>query len=575
MIDELFRKQVAAGPERVAVSGWDGTLTYRELDDRADELAAELWRAGVRPGGVVAVHHERSAAVVAGLLAVVRIGAGYLALDRRQPADRRAMILADGGVGTVLTRRALVAELPASCAAVCLDGERATGVRVAPDVSVGPEHVAYVAYTSGSTGRPKGVCVPHRAVVRLVRGADYVAIGADDVFVQYAPMAFDAATFEIWGPLLNGGRLVVPPHRDPVPAELGRLVRRERVTVLWLTAGLFQQIVDTALADLRGLRYLLAGGDVLSVRHVNEALSALPDTVLVNGYGPTENTTFSCCHQVGSAVRTPTVPIGRPINGSSAHVLETVAPGEVGELYTGGLGVAHGYLGDPALTAQRFLPDPFAEQPGSRMYRTGDLVRCLPGGDLEFVGRADRQVKIRGFRVEPGEVEAVIAELPGVREAVAVAQRGPANEVRLAGFVTGTVSTLDLRRQLTERLPDYAVPTFVMAVDQLPLTANGKVDRAALAGRTMHPRPEVRSAHRPPDTALEHAVVRLWTDLLGVEGIGADDDFFELGGHSLLGVRVVSDLHAEYGVELSPMTFYLDPTPAGLARALASGEEAR
>ncbi|MBO4207828.1 non-ribosomal peptide synthetase, partial [Micromonospora echinofusca] len=430
---------------------------------------------------------------------------------------------------------------------------------------------AYLAYTSGSTGRPKGVCVPHRAVVRLVVDNGFLPVHPDDVFVQYAPLAFDASTLEVWGPLLNGACLVVPPPEDLSPEELCAYAGKQGATVLWLTAGLFHRAVENGLDHLRGLRYLLAGGDVLSVPHVNRAVAALPDTVLVNGYGPTENTTFSTCHRVTGEVTGDTVPIGRAIRGSTAYVLDDrlrpVPDGEVGELYVGGTGLAHGYLGDPALTASRFVADPFAATPGSRMYRTGDLVRRA-GEQVEFVGRRDRQVKIRGFRVEPAEVEAVAAGVPGVTGAAVVVQGDPSGGRRLAAFVTGTASVLDLRRRLTEALPSYAVPARVTRLDALPLTANGKVDRAALADRETHGRPEVSAGHRPPGTELERAVVQLWEDLMGLDGLGADDDFFELGGHSLLGVQILTELRHGHGVEVSPLSFYLDPTPAGLARTV-------
>jgi amino acid adenylation domain-containing protein len=563
MIYDAFRRQVAKRPDAVAVHD----LTYRELAVRADRLAGRLWEAGVRPGDVVGVYLPRSTSVVIALLAVLRLGAAYLALDHRDPAERRRTILTDAATRTVLTTPEWAAALPHDQDRLFVADESTSDP---PAVAVPPEQVAYVAYTSGSTGRPKGVRVPHRAVARLVLDADYLRIGPDDVFLQYAPVAFDASTLEIWGPLLNGARLVVPPHDLP-PTSLGAVVRQEGVTVLWLTAGLFHEMVDAGLADLGGLRYLLAGGDALSVPHVNRALAALPDTVLVNGYGPTENTTFTCCHHIIEPVHGTTVPIGTPIAGSTAYVLDhrlrPVGPGQTGELYTGGRGVAHGYLGDPALTAGRFVSDPSGPA-GARMYRTGDVVRRQTDGVLDFVGRADRQVKIRGFRVETAEVESAIAALPGVTAAAVVVQHGPAGDRRLAAFVVGGTSSLEIRLRLADVLPEYAVPAFIALRDGLPLTPNGKVDRPELESLVTQARPVLTSDHRPPGTAVERAVAQQWTDLLGIDGIGADDDFFELGGHSLLGVRILGDLRRRYGVELSPLTFYLDPTPAGLARAL-------
>lgn len=570
MIDEVFRAQVARAPDKVAVTGWDAELTYRQLDDRAGQIARQLVLAGVRPGGVVGVHLEQSAAAMAGLLAIVRVGAAYVATDRRYPAERRRMMLADAGADVVLTAKSSIPELPADCLPICLDDSLLVPAVALPDVPASPHHIAYVSYTSGSSGRPKGVCAPHGAVHRLVVDCDYLDLTPDDVFLQHSPLAFDASTLEIWGALLNGCRLVVPNPDERTPEELSALVRREGVTVLWLTAGLFHQVAEAALAAVTGLRYLVAGGDVLSVAHVNKALAALPDTVVVNGYGPTENTTFTCCHPMTSAVPGSTVPIGKPINGTTGYILdEHLRETASGELYAGGLGVAQGYLDAAGHTAERFVPDPFTGG-GARMYRTGDLVRRTPTGAFEFLGRADRQVKIRGFRVEPAEVEHAIAAIAGVVDVAVVAQRATVGELCLAAFVTGSVSTLDIRKRLARSVPWYAIPAVITRVDELPLTPAGKVDRARLADSRTRERPELSAPHRAPATPVENAVVQLWIDLLGIDGIGADDDFFELGGHSLIGVRVIADLHREYGTEVQPVTFYLDPTPAGLARALES-----
>ncbi|MEH1013127.1 non-ribosomal peptide synthetase [Micromonospora sp. CPCC 206060] len=576
MIDELFRQIAARHSARTAVRAWDGELTYEELHRRVDRFARRLQQAGTVPGAVVGVHLPRSAAAVVGLLAILRSGAAYVALDERYPPERRDAILRDAAVDLVLTTSAGLADLPAGCRALTVEDAVDDGSAPPAARPVGPAHLAYLAYTSGSTGRPKGVCVPHRAVVRLVVDNGFLPVRHDDVFVQYAPLAFDASTLEVWAPLLNGACLVIPPPGDLPPEAICAYVAEQRATVLWLTAGLFHRAVETGLDNLRGLRHLLAGGDVLSVPHVNRALAALPDTVVINGYGPTENTTFSTCHRMNSVVTGSTVPIGQPICGTTAYVLDDrlrpVADGQVGELYVGGTGIAHGYLGDPALTATRFVADPFAATPGSRMYRTGDLVRRA-GEQVEFVGRRDRQVKIRGFRVEPGEVEVVAAGVPGVTGAAVVVQDDPSGGRRLAAFLTGTASVLDLRRRLAAALPSYAIPARVTRLDALPLTANGKVDRAALSGWESHSRPEVSADHRQPGTDLELAITQLWEDLMGLDGIGADDDFFELGGHSLLGVQILAELRQGHGVEVSPLSFYLDPTPAGLARTVQAAHQ--
>ncbi|UQS32991.1 non-ribosomal peptide synthetase [Streptomyces fradiae] len=349
--------------------------------------------------------------------------------------------------------------------------------------------------------------------------------------------------------------------------------------------GTAVRLLDGELRPVPDGEVLLAGGDVLSAPHVDRAVRALPGATVVNGYGPTENTTFTCCHPVRGPVGA-TVPIGTAVRGTAVRLLDgelrPVPDGQVGEVYAAGAGLAHGYLGAPAATAARFVADPFGP-PGTRMYRTGDLARRV-GGVLEFAGRADDQVKVRGFRVEPGEVAAALLEHPGVVRAAVVAPAVPgagdggaaAVERRLVAHVVAAADTsvLELRRGLAERLPAYAVPSLIVPVKALPLTPNGKVDRAALEQAGPVARPDVNAAYREPGNALERAVAGLWADRLGMAGVGADDDFFELGGDSLLAVRIIEELRREYGVEVSPLDFYLDPTPAGLAGAVEKGRAA-
>ncbi|MEV6558143.1 non-ribosomal peptide synthetase [Nocardia sp. NPDC051756] len=563
-------------PERVAVIGDGGQLSYAELDRRSDALARYLQESGVRPGDIVAIDARRRITTIVGLLAILKAGAGYLALDERSPRQRRELVLRQSTATIVLTHDGLTPELPANCSAISLDADRPD--QTPAPVTITDLHPAYLAYTSGSTGTPKGVCVPHRAISRLVVDTDFISVTSDDVFLQFAPIAFDASTLEIWGALLNGAQLVLAPGTELSISDLTKLVGHYRVTVLWLTAGLFQQVTDAGLDELRGLRYLLAGGDVLSPAHVRRAVTTLTDTTVINGYGPTENTTFTCCHPVTDVPSGP-IPIGHPIRGTAVRLLDArltpVPDGRAGELYATGTGLAHGYWGNPALTAATFLADPAAEIPGQRMYRTGDLVQRQSTGALDYLGRADQQVKIRGFRIELGEVEAAIAALPGVAGLAVVPQEPRGGGKRLSAWIVGepdhTLSSLDVRRTLTETLPSYAVPTLIRIVDALPLTANGKIDRKALAADQPTERPQLTTAYREPCTAMEAAVTTLWSDHFGIAGIGADDDFFELGGHSLLGVRITADLEREYGVAVSPVTFYLDPTPAGLATAVEQG----
>ena len=584
-IDSLFARLAAEHPHRTAVTGDDASLTYGELDARAELMARRLHAEGVRPGDVVALATRRTATTAVLLLAVLKAGAAYLGLDSRQPPARRDLILRDAAVRVVLADKGMADDLGDAFTVIVpgdevLEQEAGLGQEgaAAPLAPVpGGDRVAYVAYTSGSTGAPKGVCVPHRAVLRLVVGARFLPVTADDVFLHFAPLAFDASTLEVWGALLNGARLAVAPDGDLSLGGLLSFVRDEEVSVMWLTAGLFHQAVDLGLDELRALRMLLAGGDTLSASHVDRALAALPHAVVANGYGPTENTTFTTVHAMTGPSGAATVPIGRPVCGTGVLLLDErlrpVADGEVGEIYATGTGLAHGYLNNPGLTAARFVAHPDPTVPGERMYRTGDLARRAADGTLEFLGRADGQVKVRGFRIETGEVVAALTALPGVARAEVVAPRDGSGARQLIAYVVAADDTrpsaLEMRARLADALPAYAVPALIRVLDELPLTPNGKVDRAALEQRTVRERPEVNAPYREPEGALERAVTGMWADHLGLEGIGSDDDFFELGGHSLLAVALIGELHREYGVEVSPIAFYLDPTPAGLARALA------
>jgi len=441
----LFAAQARLRPDAVAVASDAGDLTYAELDRWSARLARRLAAAGVGPEVRVALLAQRSPAMIAGLLGILKAGGAYVPLDPSYPADRLAWMLADSRSRVLLGQPELLAELPEEAAGAPV--MPLTADPEAPEAMEGPEPsgplpggLAYVMYTSGSTGRPKGVGVTHRNIVRLARESGFADLGADQVFLQLAPISFDASTLEIWAPLLNGGRIAVFPPRRPSLEELGEAIARFGVTSLWLTAGLFHQMVDDRLEALRPLRQLLAGGDVLSPPHVRRALEGLPGLTLINGYGPTEGTTFTCCFPMTAPEQVvEPVPIGRPIGNTRVYVLgpdlRPVPTGVWGELCAGGEGLSRGYLGNPDLTAGRFVPDPFAAEPGGRLYRTGDVARFQPGGLLEFLGRRDGQVKLRGFRIELGEIESALARHPAVREAAVVARDGGPLGRRLIAYV--------------------------------------------------------------------------------------------------------------------------------------------
>ncbi len=588
-LGDLFAETAARTPGAVAVTsdeGGEGDLAYQELNDRSARVARYLSRCGLAPEERIGVVAERSPNLIAALLGIVRAGAAYLPLDPAAPPERLAWMLHDAGARLLLVDRELLALLPrgllpADLRVIPLDealsppspgGWECDG-RGGQGGEVGGEALAYVMYTSGSTGTPKGVAVSHRNVIRLVRGSRFAAMGPEQTWLQLAPVSFDAATLEIWAPLLNGGRLALAPAGRLSLDELGHAIEHLGVTSLWLTAGLFHQMADHRLAALRPLRQLLTGGDVVSPVHVRRVLEALPDLTLINGYGPTEGTTFTCCYVIppntDSRQMSTSVPIGLPISNARVYVLDRnlrpVPAGMAGELCVGGDGLARGYLGRPDLTAERFVP----YSRGERLYRTGDRVRWVvrEGKDvLEFIGReaADSgQVKIRGHRVEIGEVEAALAALPELRSAVVTVRQDAAGKALTAYVVAaqiGDIAPADLvphlQRALRSRLPEPMIPTTWVVLDVLPLTANGKVDRRALpaqGGETPH------ASYLAPRTPLEQRIVEICADLLSLEKerVSILDNFFTLGGHSLLATQLAVRLQDCFHVEV-PLRLIFD-----------------
>jgi len=478
----------------------------------------------------------------------------------------------------VLTQGSLLSRLPRTEEdVICLDEDWAEISTESPGNPVNElfaDNLAYVTYTSGSTGQPKGVQIVHRGVVRLVKGNDYAHLDAGESLLQFAPLAFDASTFEIWGSLLNGARLVVMPAGPPTLAELGQVLKSRRVTVLWLTAGLFNLMVDERLEDLRGLRQMLAGGDVLSVAHVARFLLKAPDCALINGYGPTESTTFTCCHPMNAPVEfNRSVPIGRPIANTQVYLLDSelrpLVLGATGELFIGGDGLARGYLNHAEQTAERFVPHPFSRQPGERLYKTGDLARYLLNGDIEFLGRVDNQVKVRGFRIEPGEIEAVLACHEAVRDTVVTVHADESGEKQLIAYVIATdgenePNTSQMRQFLKDRLPEYMIPSLFITLKEFPLTITGKVDYRALPAPGTA-RPNIEADFVAPGTTTEEILARLWSRVLGVERIGVHDNFFELGGNSLSATQLVSQVRQTLEVELPLRDLFQHATIAQLA----------
>ncbi|WP_031286052.1 non-ribosomal peptide synthetase, partial [Pseudomonas chlororaphis] len=574
----LFEAQARLQPQATAAVQGGQSLSYDALNRRANQLAHHLIGLGVQPGDSVAILLERCLDLLASQLAVSKCAAVYVPLDINAPAERQAFMLEDSAARLLLSDSRQ--EAAHSIVRVELDRLTLDGLpEHNPALAQSAESVAYIMYTSGSTGTPKGVLVPHRAITRLVINNGYADFNRDDRVAFASNPAFDASTLEVWAPLLNGGCVVLV-EQDVLlsRAAFGQLLQEQQVSVLWLTAGLFHQYADGLMAAFSRLRYLIVGGDVLDPAVIARVLQQGAPRHLLNGYGPTEATTFSTTFEI-TEVGEGAIPIGRPIGNSRAYVLDArqrpLPIGAVGELYIGGAGVAKGYLNQPELTAQAFIADPFSEQPQALLYRTGDLASWRADGTLLYRGRNDQQVKLRGFRIELGEIETRLAACPGVQDAVVLAREDEPGDKRLVAYFTtasdAPAPPLDgLRAQLQGQLPDYMVPSAYVRLDRLPLTANGKLDRKAL------PAPDrealLSRGFEAPQGAVEIALARIWSELLKVEQVGRHDHFFELGGHSLLAVSLIERMR-QIGLSADVRALFSQPSLAALAAAVGSGRE--
>jgi amino acid adenylation domain-containing protein len=579
----LFERQAALTPADEALVFGDDCLTYAELNKCANRLAHHLRSAGVGPETPVAILLDRSPDAIVAMLAVLKAGGAYLPLDPAYPAERLAFMVADARAAILVTQLSFGDKLSSwSGQRICLDGDREQIELCSsenPALSVGPNNLAYIMYTSGSTGMPKGVMIEHRGIVRLVRGAGYADFSPDRTFLQLAPLSFDASTFEVWGPLLNGARCVICPMRLPTLEELGDILRRHRVTTLWLTSSLFNAVIDQSPGVLADVEELLIGGEALSVVHVRRALENLPNTRIVNGYGPTESTTFTCCHPIPRPLDAgcASIPVGRPIANTTVYVLDDrmqPAPvGVAGELYIGGDGLARGYLNRPDLTAERFIPNSFDFDRSQHLYKTGDVVRYLNDGNIEFLRRVDQQVKIRGFRVEPGEIELQLGRHPAIGQKLVVARQDAAGDKYLVAYFTSadpqqSPSPDQLRTFLEQRLPEHMIPAEFVPLERMPLGANGKIDAAALPepGRA-----DPNGRHSASESLVGETQIKLgdiWRELLSLDRVGPSDNFFSAGGHSLRLVVLSARVQRAFGVTLPLRLYFEHPTIAGIAELI-------
>jgi amino acid adenylation domain-containing protein len=585
-LHELVVAQVERRPGAVAAVCEGEVLTYGGLQERALRLAGRLRPLGVGPEVVVGLCAERSLDMLVGILGILHAGGAYLPLDPAYPKERLAYMVSDSGTPVVLAQRGLLGRLPETTARVVLldEGLAAEGAAELPASGVLPDHPAYVIYTSGSTGRPKGVIVSHANVVRLFRSTEpWFGFSERDIWTLFHSYAFDFSVWEIWGALLYGGQLAVVPHLvSRSPEAFYELLCRERVTVLNQTPSAFSQLIAAepeGARDRLALRAVIFGGEALDLRSLRPWFDLHGDhrPTLINMYGITETTVHVTYRPVfRKDVETASGSlIGRPLPDLELFILDRnrqpVPPGVVGEMYVGGAGLSRGYLGRPDLTADRFVPHPFGDRPGERLYRTGDLARGLSSGDVQYLGRIDSQVKIRGFRIELGEIEATLSAHPQIRQTIVLAREGPRGERRLVAYVVtapgADLAVGELRDLARRRLPEYMVPADFVLLDRLPLTSNGKVDRRALPELAVEPR-EREDGEEAPRTPLEETLAAIWSNLLGRERVGSQDNFFNLGGHSLLTTQLSSRIRQVFHAEMPLQSLFEHPVLADMAAVL-------
>ena len=576
-IHQLFEEQVTKTPDNIAVVFEDKQLTYAELNKKSNQLANYLRKHGVKTQEIVALMPNRSFEMIIAILAVMKAGGAYVPIDPEYPASRIEFMLKDTGAKLLLTQKYIGENIQYDIEKINLDDEKIYEGKSDNPENINESHdLLYVMYTSGSTGAPKGVLVEHINAVRLIKNTTFININETDRILQTGNIVFDATTFEFWGALLNGAGLCLIKDKEILEAKtLGEMIKKYNVTILWLTSPLFTQISEEDDRIFSGIKYLLVGGDILSPPHINKVRTRHKGIRILNGYGPTENTTFSTIHEIDREYENK-IPLGRPISNSTAYILDKKGNpqpiGVLGELCVGGDGVARGYLNRPELTAEKFIPDPFIGITGARLYKTGDLARWMDDGTIEFFGRIDTQVKIRGFRIECGEIEAVLIQNENIKDAVVMAHKEKDAENKLVAYIVfknsdNSLTTTDLRKILTNKLPDYMVPSYFVQLDKIPLTPNGKIDRKALPEHDKSLRGN--NEYVAPGNETEDKLVNIWQEILKVERIGIYDNFFELGGHSLLATQVISRIREKFNAEIPVRALFEYPTIEEFAKTLS------
>ncbi|MFS1513883.1 non-ribosomal peptide synthase/polyketide synthase [Chengkuizengella sp. SCS-71B] len=563
MIYERFEELVQKIPDQYAIIFEEKKLTYKELNDRANQIANVLKRKGVQSEDIVGIMVDRSIEMVVGMLGILKAGGAYLPIDPTYPEDRKKFMIEDARTRWLLTMQSYVDHVSFDGEIINLEDpklndESSEQIKSIPLSS----NLAYVMYTSGSTGKPKGVMITHQNVVSLVQNVNYLDFETEKRILQTGAIVFDASTFEIWGALLNGLELIM--IKDEVitnPQLLKEAISQHTITTLWLTSPLFNQLSQQNIEMFENLQTLITGGDVLSVKHVGNVLNKYPDLKIINGYGPTENTTFTTTHEIDEVSERSSIPIGRPTSNTTTYILNQAGQlqpiGVVGELYTGGDGLAKGYLNRNSLTEERFIQHPF--EAGKKIYKTGDLARWLPDGNIEYIGRMDFQVKVRGFRIELGEIENELSKHPEIHQTLVLVKE-IAGEKTLCAYVEGLrdFKVTELREFITKSLPSYMIPSHFIQLESFPLAPSGKIDRKAL------PEPDenqqASGQYIAPTNEIERQFVTIWEEVLGVENIGIQDNFFERGGHSLKAVQFMSKLQKELQVSLTINDIFTHPT---------------
>jgi amino acid adenylation domain-containing protein len=572
----LFEEQVEKSPDAIALVYEEQQLTYRELNNRANQLAHYLQTLGVKPEVKVGICVERSLEMVIGILGILKAGGAYLPLDPNFPSERLKFMMEDAQPTVLLTQSHLQDQLLINDRTVVkLDSDWEIITQQTPDnllTEVTPENLAYIIYTSGTTGNPKGSEVPHRSFIGFMFGVDYIQLDAEIIWLQHSSISWDGLTLELWPPLLYGGRCVLYPEQIPTPENLSRIIQEQNVNTLFLTTVLFNYLIDTIPEGLLGIKQLVFGGESVSVPHVRRALELLPETQIIHAYGPSECTAFTCCYPIPKqlAENIDSIPIGSPIGDRTVYLLDEnlhrVPIGVPGELYVGGASVARGYLNQPELTSDKFIANPFIE--GDRLYKSGDLARRLPDGNMEFLGRIDTQVKIRGFRIELEEIETVLKQHKNIKQVVVIAREDePGNKYLVAYLVVNNKqpTVTSLRKFLKTKLPDYMIPATFVFLSALPLTSSHKINRRALPAPDVAQR-NIEVNFVAPRNSTEREIAKIWTEVLRLKQVGIHANFFELGGHSLLATQVISRLREAFSLDFSLHYLFENPTIAELSQ---------